>query len=231
MGCADAFRRRWTPACGQRHYRKPDPAGCYRALELAFRRIAAGRPVSRCGDEPDSVGTHKWPRPLRLSEGRGHATANAACQSGRRTAATSLATGPQNLHLIADHDRLPAVNMRSPRAYVRRLAARGQEGSRRLEHSALGQTEWARAACLSERRDGAPANASVAPDRRGPAPSLAAASVISSTSDPGQRKLAGFSLKLMDPVPPRGRLSIQTFKTWCKRKTCFVQFICLQPRG
>lgn len=52
---ADAFRRRWAPARGQQPHREPDPADCHRALELAVRRFAAGRPACGCGDKSDSI--------------------------------------------------------------------------------------------------------------------------------------------------------------------------------
>ena len=62
-------------------------------LELAVRRIAARRPAGGRGDEPHPVGEAQRPRSLSLSQGRARATADAAEQSHRRTAAASLGAG------------------------------------------------------------------------------------------------------------------------------------------
>ena len=70
MGGADAFRRGRALAREQQLYLEQDPADCHRRLEQAVYRTHAGRATRRCSDEPDSVGTHAWTRPLRLFEGR-----------------------------------------------------------------------------------------------------------------------------------------------------------------
>src|SRR5690606_9851440 len=97
---AHALPRRPGRADRQQLDREPDPADRDRALELAVRRIAAGRPARGGGDEPDPVGADQRPRSIRLPARRARAAAHAAKQPHRETVAAPLDAGHSDLTRI-----------------------------------------------------------------------------------------------------------------------------------